>query len=233
MIPVKLKNLTIVTITYNNNGLSKTLQSILPLINAGSTHIIQNGGKHIYNVPQHPNLHIYNEQDKGIYSALNLGIKKVTTSYFMLIHAGDEFIGKISELEQILTDLEQNQISISLNSQYIGNRKHSSRFWRPWMLSFGVQPPHLPCVYATKYFQNKGYNEAIPIIADFDYFQSSCDWSNFMNQHYLLIQMEAGGHTSGGINSFFSTSFEFIRTYKFKGVFYSIARIPFKLIQLF
>lgn len=229
---ITLDELTIVSITYNNPGIHKTINSIIPLLNSGCSVVIQNGGSKINDMNGHQKISIYNEEDDGIYSALNLGIKKVTTKYFMLIHAGDEFIGNTSIVEEILNDLHQKQMTLSINTQFIGKRKHSSQFWRPWMLNFGVQPPHLPSIYETTFYKNRPYKEEITIISDFDFFTYSCNWTSFINHNRILIKMETGGHTSNGLQSFFSTSKEFIRTYGIKGVFFALMRIPLKLLQL-
>ena len=82
-----LNDLTIVSITFNNPGIHKTIESLKPLLDHGAHVLIQNGGNPIAIDAQ--NLKIYNEEDSGIYDGLNKGIKKVDTAYFMLLHAGD------------------------------------------------------------------------------------------------------------------------------------------------
>ena len=225
----QISDLTIVSITYNNEGIYRTIESINPLINAGCKSIIQNGGEAL-NIKDSENLKVFNETDTGIYDALNKGIKKVQTKFFMFLHSGDEFIGNPEELCEILNSLDFNNADISLNSQKIGNRLHSSRFWHPSLLNFGVQPPHLPTIYRSSKFNKRFYNTKIKVIADFDFYRNITNW-NYIKHNKLLIKMEKGGKTSNGISSLFAVSLEFIATYRLKGLIMSFTRIPFKLLQ--
>lgn len=224
-----LSELTIVSITYNNEGIYRTIQSIEPLLNNACKSIIQNGGDPI-SIKESKHLKVFNETDLGIYDALNKGLKKVQTKFFMFLHSGDEFIGTPEELQEILHSLETNGADISLNNQKIGNRLHSSRFWHPYLLQFGVQPPHLPTIYRSTKFNRRFYNTKIKVIADFDFYRNIHDW-NYLKHNKLLIKMEKGGKTSNGISSLISVSLEFIGTYGFKGLIMAFTRIPFKLLQ--
>ena len=196
----KTIDLTIVSITYNNAGIHNTIDSVLPILNDGGKMVIQNGGRTLK--VNHKGIIVHNEKDQGIYDALNKGINKVKTRFFMLLHAGDTFIGSVDEIKTILFKLEKSQKFMSLNSQYIGTRLHSSYKWRPWMLYLGVQPPHLPCIYRSEVFVSKKYSIDIPIIADFDFFYRKINWENAQWDNKLLVKMETGGVTSGGIQSF-------------------------------
>ena len=232
-----LKLLTIVTITYNDEeSLYKTYRSIKDLLKRGVKHIIINGGEDLKQSKFQGSV-IYSEEDGGIYDALNKGISKVNSKYFMLLHSGDIFISSESILSMIINNLIKNNLDLILNNQYIGLynnfRNHRSDNWKPWMLYFGAQPAHLPTVYKTKFAVNYKYETNIDIIADFilfeNIFSSNPKWSSTSN---FIVKMEAGGKTSSGIKSFFCVSNDFIKA---KGIilgfWLSIARLPFKLIQ--
>ena len=225
----RLNDLTIVSITFNNSGIYKTIESLKPLLNEGAHVIIQNGGQSVD--IESTRLTICNEKDSGIYDALNKGIQKVKTSFFMLLHAGDEFIGTADSIALILSDLKQYNRDLSLNSQLIGSRKHSSRIWKPWMLHFGAQPPHLPCIYRSQVFKQKKYRLDIPIIADFEFFKSH-SWSSYLKHNYLLVKMEEGGATSSGASSFFRVSQLLVKQYGARGCCMALFRVPIKLGQM-
>jgi hypothetical protein len=224
-----LSELTIISITYNNNGIQHTIDSVLPIINAGGKMVIQNGGKELK--LDHISLAIHNEKDTGIYDAINKGIGKVQTKFFMILHAGDILIGDTQDISDIMLDMESFNKDMSLNSQYIGSRLHSSVNWRPWMLFFGVQPPHLPVIYKSKIYKEIKYSLDIPIIADFDFFLKEVNWKNVLWSNKILVKMATDGATSGGIKSFFLVSKCFANSYGIRGIFMAIARIPFKVIQ--
>lgn len=220
---------TVVSITYNNPGIYKTIESVLPIIKAGGKMIIQNGGELLQLVNK--GIEVYDEKDTGIYDAINKGISKVDTNFFMLLHAGDIFIGSIRNIESIIAELEIKSKDLSLNSQYIGSRFHDSKNWRPWMLNFGVQPPHLPVVYRSLVYKQLEYSKDIKIIADFIFFVTEVNWGKVNWNNKLLIQMETGGTTNSGLKSFLIVSVCFIKYFGLKGLFMAFARIPFKLLQ--
>lgn len=224
-----LNKLTIVSITYNDPGIINTMRSTESLRCVGCCHIIQNGGDPINSI----NFQgvIYNESDKGIYDAINKAIKKVKTEFFILLHAGDTIIANNDTIKGVLEDLEKTNSNFSLNSQYIGNRLHSSRLWKPWMIYFGSQPPHMPTIYRTSAFATKMYDTRIDVISDFNFFLNDVDYRNYINSGKILIQMETGGRTSSGLKSIIQTSFLFIKYYKFRGIIFAICRFPLKLIS--
>lgn len=224
-----LKEFTIVSITCNNDGIYNTVNSLKSVFDAGGNMIIQNGGIDIS--IKNENVQVFNEQDSGIYDGLNKGISKVKTKFFMLLHAGDIFIGNTNTLYNIIREMEMSSKYISLNSQFIGSRLHSSRYWRPWMINFGVQPPHLPVIYSSEPFKKKNYSLGIPIIADFDFFLNQVDWQKAEWNNELLVKMETGGATSSGLQSFIKVSCLFFSTYGLKGLVYALGRIPFKIVQ--
>lgn len=224
-----LEKLTFVSICFNDSGITKTVQSIEPFLKLGSKHIIQNGGQPL-NRNEFYLSEIYNEVDTGIYNAINKALSKVETKYFMLLHAGDIIVGNISDFEVIITNLESHGSDLSLNSQVIGSRPHKSNLWRPWMLQFGAQPPHLPTIYRTSIFKEYSYSEEIPIIADFDFFKS-LKWNNYQRDNKLLVKMASGGKTSSGLKSFLLVSRCFLSSYGSMGWIYVLFRIPLKVLQ--
>lgn len=226
---INLNDLTVVSITCNNDGIYRTIDSVKPLLNAGCKMIIQNGGSPMEF--QHEYIYIRNEKDKGVYDAMNKGISIVKTNFFILLHAGDILIANASEIYNIIAEMERLNKDMSLNSQYIGSRLHSSHNWRPWMLNLGVQPPHLPVIYKTITYKEKKYTLEIPIIADFDFFLNKVNWKNVIWHNKLLVKMETGGATSGGLRSFLFVSKCFIKSYGLRGCIMALTRIPFKLIQ--
>ena len=220
---------TVVSITYNDRGIYDTINSVEKLRKYGAQHIIQNGGESLENIPD--SCIVYNEIDSGIYDAINKGLKKVKTEFFMLLHAGDTFIGTAEKLIDIINSLDTTKKNLSINSQFIGNRFHSSRLWKPWMINLGAQPPHLPTIYRTQIFSTKLYDLSKPIIADFHFFKTAVNWSEHVNHKQLLVQMATGGATSSGYNSFIKLSKIYYQEYGKHGFFMVFARIPIKILQ--
>ena len=233
-----IRDLTIVTITFNNEEeLKSTYDSLEQFRQAGGTHIIVNGGRSIKSIVK--NSILIEEPDKGIYDALNKGIKKVNTPFFMLIHSGDIFIESLASLEELLNIMESNRLDILLNDCSIefGNSKRlmKSSKWQPWMFFFGAQPPHPPTIYKSSKIKSFEYDLSHPVIADFKYledlFKAKLNWNK---GNKLLIHMSAGGATSSGIKSFFFVNKQFRRLKgPLKMILYALTRPFIKVYQMF
>ena len=234
------KKLTFISITFNNEEeLLDTIESYEDCLDNGSSSVVINGGVKFNNKTFHKNVRILEEEDKGIFDALNKGIDMVKTEYFMLIHSGDKFSGDSKYLEKLLLRMESEELDLILGNTIIPykkiNRKHTSNLWRPFFLKFGAQPPHLPTIYRKESVKNIKYDISNKVIADFFYFKDifneNLKWSNYNNS---LIIMAPGGNTTSGFSSFILVSKEFIKNYGFfKGILIAISRIPFKLIQMY
>lgn len=235
-----LKKLTIVTITYNNEEeLDETLASCSILRDNGCRQIIQNGGKHLERSGKE--ILVINEKDFGIYDALDRGMSRIDTKYIINIHSGDKFIGQVEDLVEILEDMEAKKLDISLNDQLIPfgnlsqNRIHSSQRWKPYMLRFGVQPPHMPTIFRTDIAKQVTYRKNEKVIGDFfqyvDLFNLK-PMPKWRSHGKLIIRMAPGGNTTRGLKSVVYVSKQFIRSFgPFRGLLIAILRLPFKLIQ--
>ncbi|MFZ3274524.1 MAG: glycosyltransferase, partial [Lutibacter sp.] len=89
--------LSIITINFNNlEGLKKTMASVLGQTWKEFEYIIIDGGStdgsaaYIESQSQHLNYWV-SESDKGIYNAMNKGIKVAHGEYLLFLNSGDEF----------------------------------------------------------------------------------------------------------------------------------------------
>ena len=210
---MKLSDLSIITITYNNpKELSMTYESLKDFRENGGHHIVINGGSSVADFIRDCSL--IEEADKGIYDALNKGIERVNTQYFMLIHSGDMFVQDNSILEELLQNMENESLDILLNNCSIefgkGKRIMKSDKWKPWMFLFGAQPPHPPTIYRTDAVKHIAYDISHRVIADFKYLEDLFKLKlKYGYGRKLLIHMSAGGATSSGIKSFFYVNRQF------------------------
>lgn len=238
-----IAELTVISITYNNGfELGETINSITPLLQYGASSIIINGGSRV-TIPGlksfKKQITIVEEKDKGRYDAINKGIKLVKTDYFMLIHSGDKFISSPKIVNDIIKELNYTSSKLFLGNQFIDfqgiRRKHTITFWYPFMINLGAQPPHLPIIYDSQFTKNQEeYSLDYEIISDHLYLNNLFSKKpKYIKSNLFLIHMNGGGATSSGIKSFFRVSEEFLKHYGiFKGVIISVARIPFKILQM-
>lgn len=232
-----IKDLSIITITFNNRQeLINTYQSLDQFRGSGGTHIVVNGGLSVSDIVKKGVL--VEEPDNGLYDALNKGISRVSTPYFMLVHSGDFLVSKIEILDVLLNSMKDKSLDFMLNDCSIefGKKKRimKSSNWRPWMFKFGAQPPHPPTIYKTTSVSKFKYDLNHPVIADFKYLEdlifSELQWDK---GNYLLVHMSQGGATSSGLKSFFYVNKQFKKlkgTYKM--AWFAIARPIIKLYQM-
>jgi len=240
MVYKSLTDLTFISIAFNNeNELIETVNSYKDCMDKGASCIIVNGGYKFRKNNFSENTLLIEEPDKGIFDALNKGIDHVKTKYFVLIHSGDLFSGELNYLEKLILKFDSEQCDLMLGSQVIPlgafYRKHSSTLWSPYFLLFGAQPPHMPTIYRTEFARKFKYDVSNKVIADFfyfrDIFKSKPIWCKYKK---TLVTMAPGGNTTSGLSSFILVSKEFIKNYGFiRGWFIALARIPFKIIQMF
>lgn len=239
MYPI-FKSLTIVSIAFNNEDeLLFTLNSYHQCLEAGARSLVINGGKKFNQSNEyHKNVKLIEEKDDGIFDALNKGVNFTKTKYLIFIHSGDKFTGNINYLNSLLIKMESEKLDLFLGNQTIPfmgiKRKHSSKFWYPFFLKFGAQPPHMPTIYKKTFIDDFNYDKSNKVIADFfyfrDLFRKKPKWSKYSKS---LIEMGPGGNTTNGFSSFILVSNEFIKNYGLlRGVLISIFRIPFKFIQM-
>jgi glycosyltransferase involved in cell wall biosynthesis len=104
--------LTIITVCRNNlKGLKKTADSILSQTkNSGVEWIVVDGNsddgtKSYLETQPFTELNWISEKDKGLYDAMNKGIRMAKGAYLWFLNAGDTFYEK-STVEQILTQIK-------------------------------------------------------------------------------------------------------------------------------
>ena len=191
---------------------------------------------------------IISEKDKGIYNAINKGIKLATGDVISLIHGNDTFSGNkvINDVvEQFQND---NKLDVligdvafkkNLNDTKIV-RYYPSKDFKTWMLRIGYSPPHLSSFFSKRAIDLVGfYGENFLIAGDFDYFVR-CFLVNklkFKKINNCMIYMSTGGKSGKNYKSYFLSSKEINHSLKKNGIysniFFTYLRFPLKLIQIF
>lgn len=108
--------LSIVTINYNNStGLKKTVESVVNqycselefiVIDGGS----QDGSKDIIELHQSKINYWVSEKDKGIYHAMNKGIRASSGEYILFLNSGDVLLDDTETLNKVVLNLNQKAL---------------------------------------------------------------------------------------------------------------------------
>ena len=106
-----MKKLSIVTITYNDlDNLKKTVQSVLKELKDDIEYIIIDGAStdgtvNYLRTLDNSKIIIISETDKGIYNAMNKGIKKALGEWLIFLNAGDVLLpGVLNKFSYLLND---------------------------------------------------------------------------------------------------------------------------------
>lgn len=199
--------LSITTINYNNkSGLEKTLNSVLFQTSKEFEHIIVDGGSNdgsvdvikAYLEKAPYNVLWVSEQDKGIYNAMNKGIRMGTGDYCQILNSGDVFassgvteqmiseVQRITEKEGLLPDIvygnmtkvdskgkligKSGKIEYSLRQFYSSTLNHDCAYIRRDLFEkYGYYDEDLKIVSDWKwYLQTIGLGRVVPRYVDID-----------------------------------------------------------------
>lgn len=170
--------LSIITINYNNiNGLQKTFESVLNqtfdkfewiIIDGGST----DGSRDFIETKQDYLAYCVSEKDKGIYNALNKGLKYASGEYVQFLNSGDWLYDE-NVLQKVTSAIKNDNAS---NDIYYGDMIQVNDGGKqnpisyPDELGFFFFPYNNICHQATFYrrslFDNNPYDESYTIVSD-------------------------------------------------------------------
>lgn len=164
------------------------------------------------------------EPDKGIYDALNKGIRLAEGDVVGFLHSDDIFAGPDVIADAVALFAEKQTDSIYGDLQYV-YKNDTSRVFRNWKagsfsmqkLRFGWMPPH-PTFYVKKqvYDQYGLFNTDFRIAADYE------NMLRFLGKHristaYLprvMVKMRVGGASNRSLKNIIQKSSEDLRAMK-------------------
>ena len=206
--------ISIITATYNSAAtVGDTLQSIAGQTYPDIEHIIIDGlskDNTLEIVKQfvHPAI-ISSEKDKGIYDAMNKGIRKATGEVIGILNSDDFYNGNtiISKVMELFSDPLVDAVYGDL--QYV-KQEDSSKIVRTWKAGpfskksfyYGWMPPHPTFFVRKKAYEQFGYfNLALQTAADYEIMLRFL-FKNDMLVKYLpevLVKMRTGGASNASL----------------------------------
>lgn len=217
--------ITVITATYNSDrNIECCLDSIAMQTYKNIEHIIIDGNSNdstLKKIENHPfnSTKIITEPDKGIYFALNKGIKYSTGDVIGFLHS-DDFFPHDRVIEDICKEFKKNQ---SLNAvygdlEYVSQkdtkkiiRKWKSKPFKPILLGRGWMPPH-PSLYVKKKSLEsiKGFDTSFRISADYMFILQIFSKEDFKSSYLpkVLVKMRVGGTSNRSLSKIFLKSKE-------------------------
>lgn len=173
-----MPKISIITINYNDIvGLEKTIKSVLNqtfidfeyiIIDGNST----DGSKEIILKYQSKIDYWVSESDKGIYNAMNKGIKVANGEYLLFLNSGDVLVDDENILniceEKLEGDIVAFDCFLERNNKIIGKRTHIESPTLFYVYKSGLK--HQSTFISRKLFENIGlYNENYKIASDYEF----------------------------------------------------------------
>tara|TARA_B100001093_G_scaffold66346_1_gene56311 strand:- start:2074 stop:2847 length:774 start_codon:yes stop_codon:yes gene_type:complete len=171
------------------------------------------------------------EPDEGIYDALNKGLRLATGDVIGILHSND-FLASTTVLEEVAKNFTRMpDMEILLSSvNFVGDtddeiiREYTARGFKPWMLSFGLMPPHPGSFFRSDVYTQVGlFNTSYRIAGDFDLFVRALAIERLVYRVFPLVSvsMTTGGASTSGLKSYQSITKEFARSLSANGLFSS------------
>jgi len=149
------------------------------------------------------------EDDRGMYDAINKGIKQSTGDVIGILNADDRYQDDIV-LSEIRSAMEASIIDVCYGDLvYVDDSDEVVRYWKsgsfhPLKFYFGWMPPH-PTFYVRRelYDELGDYDISIPISSDYELMLRFL-FNNDLNVQYInrvLIRMDLGGRSNASISN--------------------------------
>ena len=219
--------ISVITATWNSGRtIGDTLRSVFNQSFTNVEHIIKDGGskddtleicknfeqKYYKDECKCRTINILSDKDKGIYDAMNQGVKAATGDVIGILNS-DDFYTSDDVLARVAEEFEKNPEleAVYGDIHFVKDenlkkctRYFSSRYFRPWALRFGFMPAH-PSFYVRREVYEK-YG-----LYDLD-FRTSSDFEMMVrlfvkekiNAKYInkdFVTMRAGGESTAGLEA--------------------------------
>jgi glycosyltransferase len=237
--------ISIITICFNNEAdIRPTLESVVNQTYSDIEYIIVDGSSQdntlaIVNEYKDKIAKIISEPDKGLYDAINKGIKAATGDVVGLIHAGDRLFDK-EVIAKIARHFEEKDIdALYGHSQVINNenrmvRLNQSPLFHKSLFKKGWFPSHQSFYAKKELFQKYGlYNLNYKIAADYELLLRFLYFNNvkvsLLNEFILLFSL--GGTSTKSLKNIVNLNKECIMAWKTNGQNIPFYTIPLKLLR--
>ena len=237
--------ISIITICFNNEkDIRPTIESVVNQTYSNIEYIIVDGVSKdntlaIVNEYKNRITKIISEPDKGLYDAINKGIKNASGDIVGLIHAGDKLHDN-GVITKIAKYFEENDIDMCYGHSKIVNRDNivirinKSPEYKPSLMKKGWMPSHQSFYVKRELFQKYGYyNSKYKIAADYELLLRFIYFNKIKGKllNEFIIYFSLGGTSTKGIKNIYMQSKECWTAWKDNGQIAPFYTIPMKLLR--
>lgn len=230
--------ITLITVCYNSEATIKdTLESVLKQTYKNYEYLIIDGKSkdktldivENYEKKFNKRLKYISEKDKGLYDAMNKGIKIATGDIIGIINS-DDVLARKDTLEIIVKTFQKEKCDATYSNLEIRDENLNKivRIFNPKKGNYklGWYPPHPTLYVKSSVYKKHGlYNQKFRIAADYDFMLRIMKDKNlkftFINK--VLVHMRSGGVSTNGLKGYyksFKESCEVLKNNKIKLPFF-------------
>jgi len=246
--------ISIITVCYNSlSTIKDAIESVLAQDHMDVEYIIIDGASIdgtmdiVSSYGKRINI-VVSEPDKGIYDALNKGLKLATGDFIGILHSDDVFAGP-SVLSSVARFAEAHlgreilfgavaQVERQNTEKII--RYYDVNHFKPWWLRFGIMPPHPATFIRREAYMRSGIylTEGYKIAADYELLVRLLvrDRLSFARMPFLVTLMRVGGISTSGIKSSITVNKEILKGCRQNGLatneLFLIMKLPYRLFEL-
>ena len=245
---------SIITVCYNSVGtIRDTIESVLAQSYPDIEYIIVDGASMdrtmaIIDEYKEHIAKVVSEPDKGIYDAMNKGIKLATGDVIGILNS-DDFYSNNDVVRDVFYqfDLFPNSYLVFGDVVFVASdnlakitRCYRSNHFRPWKLRFGWMPAHPATFIKRRAYDRAGsYSLDFKISSDYEMFvrlllvHKLC----FSKINKVLVRMRTGGVSNVDIKSRLLLNKEIVQACRKNGIYtnlvFVLLKLPIKLMELF
>lgn len=238
--------ISLITVAYNSAlTIKTTLDSVMAQCYRELEYIVVDGGSTdstVRLVEQYSELPIKltTEPDRGIYDAMNKGVRQATGEIVGILNSDDFFThaNVLREVEAMFSADPSLEVVLGdvdfVSDEELGTvvRTYRAGSFKPWMFRLGLMPPH-PAVFVRKaaYDRVGLYKLGYKIAADYDFLVRLLllDKAKYAVAKKQWVRMRTGGVSTAGLRSNIVSTHEMSRSLKENGVFSLYAMILLRL----
>jgi glycosyltransferase involved in cell wall biosynthesis len=234
--------ISIITVCYNSaKTIERTFQSVRKQTYSNIEYIVIDGNSIDNTLKIIENYKdiitkVISEPDKGLYDAMNKGIKLATGDIVGILNSDDIFYSN-KTLEEVAFFHKKKSVQASVGNIIQLNeagkivRKYSAKNWKPDKLRIGFMPAHPAIFFNKELFEKFGYYYLdFTIGADYElitrfFLKHKISWK-FSN--ITTTSMLIGGLSSSGIGSYMLISKEISKALKRNDIIFSETKVKLR-----
>lgn len=239
--------ISVITVTFNSGATVRdTIESVLRQKYANIEYIVVDGASKDNTIEVvkelelafQGRLHYISESDKGIYDAMNKGIKMASGDVVGILNS-DDFFTSDEVIARVADEFAKSDVDAVYGDIHFVKdenltkctRYYSSRHFRPWMLRCGFMPAH-PSFYCKKdVFEKCGlYDLQYKTSSDFEMMVRLIGKYKIKTKYLPMdfVTMRTGGESTAGLASKKKVNNDIARSLKAHGIYTNQALQAFR-----